>query len=115
MAQPLRARRELLRGLVLPKLEDPIRECPVLEASRSDVIHAVRAQGLEGIVAKNLEGVYEPGQRSGSWQKIRLHNGQEFVIGGYTVGPKTFDDVLFGYYEGKRLLYASRTRNQDRC
>jgi ATP-dependent DNA ligase len=66
MAQPLRARRELLRGLVVPKVEDPIRDCPVLDASLSDVIHAVRAQGLEGIVAKNLEGVYEPGQRSGS-------------------------------------------------
>jgi len=111
MAQPLRARRDLLRGLVLPKVQDPIRECPVLDASLSDVIHAVRAQGLEGIVAKNLEGVYEPGQRSGSWQKMRLHKSQEFVIGGYTVGSKTFDAVAFGYYEGKRLLYAGRTRN----
>jgi len=33
------------------------------------------------------------------------------VIGGYTVGGRTFDAVLFGYYEGERLLYAARTRN----
>jgi ATP-dependent DNA ligase len=33
------------------------------------------------------------------------------VIGGYTVGTKTFDALIFGYYEGDRLIYAARTRN----
>jgi len=33
------------------------------------------------------------------------------VIGGYTVGGKTFDALVLGYYENGRLLYASRTRN----
>jgi bifunctional non-homologous end joining protein LigD len=33
------------------------------------------------------------------------------VIGGYTLGPKNFDALIFGYYEGDRLLYAARTRN----
>ena len=42
---------------------------------------------------------------------MRLNQGQEFVIGGYTVGSRTFDALVFGYYEGGRLLYASRTRN----
>ena len=37
--------------------------------------------------------------------------GQEFVIGGYTVGTKTFDALVFGYYEDDRLKYAARTRN----
>jgi bifunctional non-homologous end joining protein LigD len=36
---------------------------------------------------------------------------QEFVIGGYTVGGRTFDALVFGYYDGSRLLYAARTRN----
>ncbi len=54
---------------------------------------------------------YEPGQRSGAWQKMRINKGQEFVIAGYTVGGATFDALVFGYYEGSKLLYASRTRN----
>jgi hypothetical protein len=36
---------------------------------------------------------------------------QEFVIGGYTIGTKSFDALVFGYYEGDRLTYAARTRN----
>jgi ATP-dependent DNA ligase len=48
MAQPLEARRELLRDRVLANLADPIRESPELEASLPDLIHAVKAQGLEG-------------------------------------------------------------------
>jgi ATP-dependent DNA ligase len=42
---------------------------------------------------------------------MRVNQGQEFVIGGYTVGGKTFDALIFGYYEGNQLLYAARTRN----
>jgi ATP-dependent DNA ligase len=43
--------------------------------------------------------------------KMRVNRGQEFVIGGYTVGATTFDALIFGYYEGDRLIYAARTRN----
>jgi DNA ligase D-like protein (predicted ligase) len=111
MALPLEARRELLRSRVLDKLADPIRESPELVASLPELIQAVKAQGLEGLVAKRRNSRYEPGQRSGAWQKMRTNRAQEFVIGGYTVGGKTFDALIFGYYEGDRLMYAARTRN----
>jgi DNA ligase D-like protein (predicted ligase) len=111
MEEPMAQRRKLLRQRVLPKLADPIRKSPVLDASLADVIASVRAQGLEGIVAKRLDSRYEPGQRSGTWQKMRVNRGQEFVIGGYTVGGRTFDALVFGYYDGDRLTYAARTRN----
>jgi bifunctional non-homologous end joining protein LigD len=42
---------------------------------------------------------------------MRVNQGQEFVIGGYTPTPKNFDALIFGYYEGNRLLYVARTRN----
>jgi hypothetical protein len=35
----------------------------------------------------------------------------EFVIAGYTPGPRTFDAVIFGYYDGDKLIYVARTRN----
>ena len=111
MLEPLSVRRDLLRNRVLPNLRDPAREVPELNASLSDVINAIRVQGLEGVVAKNLNSSYEPGRRSGSWRKMRLNKGQEFVIGGYTIGPANFDALIFGYYDGKKLLYVGRTRN----
>jgi ATP-dependent DNA ligase len=112
MAEPLTRRRELLRTRVLSLLRDPIRESPVLEASLPDLIHSVKAQGLEGIVAKRVDSRYEPGQRSGAWQKMRVNQGQEFVIGGYTPAGRNFDAIIFGYHDDEgRLVYAARTRN----
>jgi ATP-dependent DNA ligase len=109
--EPLEHRRKLLRERVLSKLSEPIRHSPELNASLADLIESVRAQGLEGLVAKRRDSLYESGRRSGAWQKLRINQGQEFVIGGYTLGPKNFDALIFGYYEGDRLLYAARTRN----
>jgi DNA ligase D-like protein (predicted ligase) len=111
MSEGLSARRDLLEQHVLPKLAEPIREVPRFDSVLSDMIKAVRAQGLEGIVAKRLDSIYEPGQRSGAWQKMRINKGQEFVIAGYTKGGRSFDALVFGYYEDGRLLYVSRTRN----
>jgi len=47
----------------------------------------------------------------GAWQKMRVNQGQEFVIAGYTPSPKNFDALVIGYYEGSKLMYAARTRN----
>ena len=56
--------------------------------SLPDLIASVKAQGFEGLVAKRRDSRYEPGLRSGAWQKMRVNRGQEFVIGGYTVGAQ---------------------------
>jgi DNA ligase D-like protein (predicted ligase) len=110
-AEPLTARRELLERKVLPTLADPVRYAGILEASLRDLIHAVKTQGFEGLVAKRCNSRYESGLRSGAWMKMRINRGQEFVIGGYTIGTRTFDALVIGYYEDGRLMYASRTRN----
>jgi ATP-dependent DNA ligase len=111
MSQPLSVRREMLEQRVLPLLNEPIRASALLDASLADLVRAVKAQGLEGLVAKRKLSRYEPGQRSWAWQKMRVNQGQEFVIGGYTPTPRAFDALIFGYYDGARLLYAGRTRN----
>jgi bifunctional non-homologous end joining protein LigD len=110
-SEQLVRRRELLQTRVLSKLDEPIRESPILDASLPDLIRSVKAQGLEGIVAKRLDSRYEPGLRSGMWQKMRVNQGQEFVIGGYTASAKNFDALIFGYYKDTQLIYAARTRN----
>jgi DNA ligase D-like protein (predicted ligase) len=109
--EPLCKRRELLEQLVLTKLSEPIRYSPQLQASLKDLIQSVKVQGLEGMVAKRSDSKYEPGQRSGAWQKMRINQGQEFVIAGYTPSPKNFDALIIGYYQDGKLIYAARTRN----
>jgi ATP-dependent DNA ligase len=75
------------------------------------MLSAVRDQGLEGIVGKRKDSVYEPGKRSGAWIKYRVNLGQEFVIGGFTPGPHGLDALIVGYYRGDDLVYVARTRN----
>jgi ATP-dependent DNA ligase len=111
MGKTLELRRALLERKVLPKLAEPIRYSPELPGTLADLIQSVKAHKLEGLVAKRRNSMYEPWQRSGAWLKMRVNQGQEFVIGGYTVGGATFDALIFGYYEGDDLVYVARTRN----
>ena len=111
MREPLQKRRDLLEQKILPKLADPVRHAFSLDAGLPVLIQSVREQGFEGLVAKRRNSVYQPGLRSGAWMKMRINRGQEFVIGGFTHGTKTFDALVLGYYEGKKLIYVARTRN----
>jgi DNA ligase D-like protein (predicted ligase) len=111
MGVPLMKRRALIERHVLPDLADPIRYSPILEGTMKNLIESVKVQGLEGLIAKRRDSVYQPGLRSGAWMKMRVNVGQEFVIGGYTLGGTTFDALVFGYYDGDKLMYAARTRN----
>ena len=109
--EPLELRRQLLEEKVIPKLAEPVRYAAEVKATLRDLVHSVKAQGFEGLVAKRRNSHYESGRRSGAWLKMRVNRSQEFVIGGYTIGTKTFDALIFGYYEGNGLLYVARTRS----
>jgi bifunctional non-homologous end joining protein LigD len=110
-SETLESRRRLLEDKIVPKLVEPVRYAAEIDATLRDLIHSVKAQGFEGVVAKRRNSLYEAGRRSGAWLKMRVNRGQEFVIGGYTIGTQTFDALIFGYYEGDRLLYVARTRS----
>jgi ATP-dependent DNA ligase len=107
----LESRRALLERDILPKLTESIRYSPELPGTVADLVQSVKAQKLEGLVAKRRDSRYEPGERSGAWRKMRVNQEQEFVIGGYTVGGTNFDALILGHYDGKKLMYAGRTRS----
>ena len=65
---------------------------------------------VDSFIAKRSDSPYEPGKRSGLWQKYRLNLQQEFVIGGYTRGANTFDALIIGFYRGNDLIFAARVR-----
>lgn len=109
--EPFTTRRRLLEQKVLPRLAEPVRYAVTLDAPLPVLVESVKQQGLEGLVAKRLDSPYEPGLRSGAWQKMRVNRRQEFVIGGYTRGASPFDAVVLGVYDAGRLVYVARTRN----
>lgn len=105
----LAARRKLLKSLNLSS--ERLRISEQFESSANDMLAAVRQQGLEGVIGKRKDSLYEPGKRTGAWIKCRVNRGQELVIGGYIPGPHGFDSLIVGYYRGKDLVYVARVRN----
>jgi bifunctional non-homologous end joining protein LigD len=106
--EPLERRREILRAEVMPLLPGSIRYSETLEAAPAELIEAVREQGFEGIVAKRRDSVYKPGQRSAVWQKMRVLQRRDFVIGGYTPAGRNFGAILIGDYEARALKYVAK-------
>jgi ATP-dependent DNA ligase len=49
-----------------------------------DLLDRAGKLGLEGLIGKRSGSRYDPGKRGGAWIKVKLHQEQEFVIGGYT-------------------------------
>ncbi len=68
--------------------------------------------GLEGVVAKRVDSLYEPGRRSPAWLKVKHQLRQEFVVGGWQPGEGaregSIGSLLVGYYDDGRLRYAGR-------
>jgi bifunctional non-homologous end joining protein LigD len=108
MRETLEERRKILRAEVMPLLPDSIRYSETLEATPAELIEAVRQQGFEGIVAKRRDSPYKPGQRSAVWQKMRVLQRRDFVIGGYTPAGRNFDAILIGDYEWRTLKYVAK-------
>ena len=105
---PYRDRRRYLLQCLLPS---PLVQ--LVHATEDAVApqKAALASGFEGVIGKRKDSGYEAGRRSPSWLKVKSAQSAEFVIGGYTFGTTTFDALIFGYYDGNRLMYAARTRN----
>jgi bifunctional non-homologous end joining protein LigD len=107
---PLEARKNILERLCADA-GDPIRYSGAIGGDAKRLLEAVKRRGLEGIIGKQRNSVYEPGRRSGAWIKLKCVNEQEFVIGGYTPpqgSRKYFGAILVGYYENEKLVFAGK-------
>lgn len=110
LSLPLEARKNVLEKLCADA-RDPIRYSGAIGGDAKRLLEEVKRRGLEGIIGKQRNSVYEPGRRSGAWIKLKCVNEQEFVIGGYTPpqgSRKYFGAILVGYYENKKLVFAGK-------
>ncbi len=105
---PLDERRASLRDVV--KGSDLLLSEP-LPGTAAQIADAVRGLGLEGVVAKRRRSTYTAGRRSDAWVKVRFAQRQELVIGGFKPSAATFDSLVVGYYDGRRLMCAGKVRS----
>jgi bifunctional non-homologous end joining protein LigD len=107
---PLEARKNVLEGLSTDA-DDPIRYSGAIGSEAEPLLDEVKRRGLEGLIGKQRNSVYEPGRRSGAWIKLKCVHEQEFVIGGYTPpqgARKHFGAILVGYHDKKKLVFAGK-------
>ncbi|ARP74568.1 ATP-dependent DNA ligase [Streptomyces pluripotens] len=78
----------------------------------AQALRATREHGLEGLVCKRLDSVYEPGVRSRAWIKIRNMRAADVIVGGWLPGKGRMTGlpgaVLAGQRAGGRLRYVGR-------
>jgi bifunctional non-homologous end joining protein LigD len=107
---PLEQRKQVL-AKICENVRDQIRYSGEIGGDVKSLLAEVKRRGLEGLIGKQRDSVYEPGRRSGTWIKLKCVNEQEFVIGGYTPpagSRKHFGAILVGYYEGGKLKFAGK-------
>jgi len=104
---PLSARKGLLRELV-PR-EGPLRFADHVEEQGEALFQAIRARGLEGIVAKRADPPYRSG-RSPAWLKVRAERTADLAVVGFTApggaGRVGLGALHLAWHDGARLVYA---------
>ncbi len=101
--QPLRQRREKLTTLM--KEGSGIQVSQEFAGNGRDLLEAVKAQGLEGIMAKRANSHYVSA-RTDDWRKIKPGNEEDFLICGYTEGERQyFSALILGEQKEGALLY----------
>jgi bifunctional non-homologous end joining protein LigD len=106
---PLTQRRELLKKIVP---DNPLIQLSNdFDTSGTEFLAAAKKMGLEGIMAKRKDSIYETGHRTGNWLKIKSNRRQEVVIGGFTKNnatSKPFSALLVGVFEKGKFVYTGK-------
>ena len=79
-------RREILESLVPAEAGSRIQVPPIFDGDLQAARETADQLRLEGVVAKRRNSIYQPGRRTHTWLKIKLHRMQEVVIGGWREG-----------------------------
>lgn len=101
---PLHERQALVHAIL--QENDALRISKAVQEKGEELFARVVAEGMEGIVAKQRDSVYEE-RRSESWLKLKAVQEQEVVIGGYTKPRGTreyFGALVVGLYRDKELV-----------
>jgi bifunctional non-homologous end joining protein LigD len=112
IAKPWTERRTRLLKLVGKWASAHLWVTESIEGNGKKMLERARHQGWEGIIAKRMDSIYEPGKRARFWLKLKIEFREEFVVGGYTEPRNAREYIgalLLGYFDGNRFIYAGHT------
>jgi bifunctional non-homologous end joining protein LigD len=108
---PLIERKRILKE-VLPQDDEVLKYSDHVIGSGKEFFQAAVSQGLEGIMAKRANSIYQTDKRTDNWVKIKVNLRQEVIIAGFTEPRNTrkfFGSLLLGLYDGDDLVYVGHT------
>jgi bifunctional non-homologous end joining protein LigD len=109
--EPLSVRRAQLEKVLAPNATSPLLQPSKRLAADGLAAYKLAARkGFEGMIAKDLASPYVE-SRSYHWFKVKVHQEDEFVIGGFTKpegGRKYFGALLLGAYSAGKFVYAGK-------
>lgn len=104
--QALLYRKKILADILTPS---PVANPLEWAYSGEDLFNTALEQGLEGIMAKDVGGLYQEGKRSYNWLKVKNFKEGIFFICGVTVGENdrsdTFGSLILGKLVEGKLVY----------
>lgn len=108
--QPVTERKARLAN-ILKNAPPVIRISASLGNDAKELLKQVKKLGLEGLIGKREDSVYEAGKRSGAWIKLKVNCEQEFVIGGYSDpegSRQHFGALVVGFYDKGKLRFCGK-------
>ena len=106
---PLEDRKKKLASILLAG--DSLRYSDHYEQQGKALFEIARQKGLEGILAKKRDSIYQE-RRSSEWLKIKIRHRLECVIGGYTEpegARANFGSIVLGLYDRQgRLIHVGQ-------
>jgi bifunctional non-homologous end joining protein LigD len=106
---PLEERKKKLASLLVSG--DSVRYSDHYEKQGKALFEMARAKGLEGVLAKKRDSIYQE-RRTREWLKIKITHRLECVIGGYTEpeGSRAhFGSIVLGLYDKQgRLIHVGQ-------
>ena len=83
-----------------------------VEEEGKDYYEAAVRRGVEGVIAKKKDSLYEPGTRSNNWLKIKKELTCDCVVFGFTTGEgireETFGALILGLYDKMTPIYVGK-------
>jgi bifunctional non-homologous end joining protein LigD len=108
--EPLSARRTVLEKVLSGQSSALLLLSNRLAANGLAAYKIAARKGFEGMIAKDLSSSYME-SRSPHWLKVKVHQEDEFVIGGFTKpdgSRKYFGALLLGAYAAGKLHYVGK-------
>ncbi len=106
LKKPFVERRKILKETIQPN-----KRLELLPSTHNgkQLFNKMKKHKLEGVIAKDPDGIYSPGKRTRAWQKVKLMKSIECVLLGYTQGKKLVSSLALGLYDDEgKLHYVGR-------